>query len=101
MFQLIDGGLSQDEIIAEVERTRLQAIIEIDRRIAALKLKRECLASTVRNQMQNDGCVRHKVPGVGVATLKPRFGSGSPSQRRRARTLGPYLSVKPEGDDAA
>lgn len=90
--------ITNGRIARIVEETRMRYLLQLDEKTAAGKLKRECIASQVRNEMQRDGVLSTKIKDVGVFKLYPpkavtpcescmaQFGFGG-------GTLDPYLFV--------
>lgn len=91
------------EITAEVEHARMARAIEIKRLREKLKLEYECITSQMRAQMNRDGVVKHKIPGVGTATLvQPKSVAPCESCSQQfgfiAGTLDPYLKIEADNE---
>lgn len=63
--------ISNGRLARIVEETRMRRILFLQARDASRDLELDCLKSQVRNEMQRDGVLSHKIPGVGKFTLLP------------------------------
>jgi hypothetical protein len=84
------------ELIAEIDRTRLARAIQLKAQIDSKKLELECIRSQMRAQMNRDGVVKFKVPGVGTATLLPGREITLCDGCGARGTLDPYLKIEAE-----
>lgn len=85
-------SLTPADIAAEVERTRMIRLIELDAKIKRLRDQRDDISSEMRWEMNHNGVVRYTIKGVGTAELIERVNCfcGQPYTIKP----DPYLKVK-------